>query len=453
MMANDWRAAAGLSGAVALAVFSSLVLAPEALWGIAIVPAMIAAAFLFWGAARGSRIAILVVVFAAVFLVDANFRNRDYADKAVDFQVLIKIGIWLLLTLVAIIHMRRWLAHVVMPSNLPCLMFIAWIVFTATVSPHPAYSAVAALSIFAYVIFSAFLFSSFGRVEIFLVTVMAITVFCIVSIAVYFAVPELGRFVFWLNDQRHVSSRMAGIAGSANNMGRLAAFGLVLIILYASEFRRVHPLLVPACTAVLSVSLVMTNSRSAMAMVLALGAAALLLRWRRLHLLVLVVSAGLLAAALVLPLEDGVLRLISRSGDIDEITSMTGRSSIWSAVPRLIEGREWTGFGYASSVFVLPQHEREVGFLTSHAHNIVLQLLLTTGWIGVALFCLSIVSVGVRAAYLADRTVLILLSFVLLNGITESSAFGTVANVCSLAFAFAVTLPPEWKNDEDDCSY
>jgi hypothetical protein len=59
----------------------------------------------------------------------------------------------------------------------------------------------------------------------------------------------------------------------------------------------------------------------------------------------------------------------------------------------------------------------------------------------------------VRAAYLADRTVLILLSFVLLNGITESSAFGTVANVCSLAFAFAVTLPPEWKNDEDDCSY
>jgi O-antigen ligase len=190
-----------------------------------------------------------------------------------------------------------------------------------------------------------------------------------------------------------------------------------------------------------------------MATVLLLGAATLLLRRRKIHLLVLVMSAGLLAAVVLLPMEDSVLRLLSRSGEIDEITTVTGRSSIWSAVPRLIEGREWTGFGYASSVFVLAQHEREVGFATSHAHNIILQLLLTTGWIGVALFCFSVASVGARAAYLADRTVLILLAFVLLNGITESSAFGTVANVCSIAFAFAVTLPPEWKNDENDRSY
>jgi O-antigen ligase len=453
MMASDLRAMLALSGVVALAVVFSLAIAPEALWGMLAVPAMIAAAFLAWGAARGSRIAILLIVFAAVFLIDANFRNRDFADKAVDFQVLIKIGNWLLLTLVAILHMRRWLAQIVIPSNLPWLMFIIWIVLTAAVSPNPAYSAVAALSVFAYVIFSAFVFSSFERAEIFLVTIVAITLFCIVSIIVYFAVPELGRFIYWLNDQRYVSARMAGIAGSANNMGRLAAFGLVLIILNASACRRFHPLLLPISTAVLSVSLFLTNSRSAMATVLLLGAATLLLRRRKIHLLVLVMSAGLLAAVVLLPMEDSVLRLLSRSGEIDEITTVTGRSSIWSAVPRLIEGREWTGFGYASSVFVLAQHEREVGFATSHAHNIILQLLLTTGWIGVALFCLSVVSVGARAAYLADRTVLILLAFVLLNGITESSAFGTVANVCSIAFAFAVTLPPEWKNDENDRSY
>jgi len=246
---------------------------------------------------------------------------------------------------------------------------------------------------------------------------------------------------------------MAGIAGSANNMGRIAAFGLVLIILYASEFRRLHPLFLPVSTVVLSICLLMSNSRTSIGMVFVLGAAAILLRWRRLYLLIFALSVGMLAAVLILPVEDGVLRLMSRSGDIEEVTSMTGRASIWSAVPRLIEGRSWTGFGYASSVFVLPQHEQEVGFRTSHAHNIILQLLLTTGWIGVGLFCLSIVFVGLRAAYLADRTALILLAYVLLNGITESSAFGTVANICSLAFAFAVTLPPNWKINEDPRSY
>jgi hypothetical protein len=91
---------------------------------------------------------------------------------------------------------------------------------------------------------------------------------------------------------------------------------------------------------------------------------------------------------------------------------------------------------------VLPQHEREVGFLTSHAHNLLLQLLLTTGWVGVSLFSLSVVAVALRAAIRRDRDVLVLLCFVLFNGVTESSGFTTLANICSLAFAIAVTLPP-----------
>jgi hypothetical protein len=48
---------------------------------------------------------------------------------------------------------------------------------------------------------------------------------------------------------------------------------------------------------------------------------------------------------------------------------------------------------------------------------------------------------------------LVLLAYVLLNGLTESSAFGTVANICTLAFAIAVTLPPGWNIYESDRSY
>lgn len=416
---------------------------------ILLLPAIVVGSWFYWGILRGNPTATLLLVFLSVFLVDATFRIRDYADKGVDLQVLIKIALWVTLASVALVQFPRWFANVMTPTGLTWLVFILWLFITALISPVPAYSAVAAFSIAAYLLFSAYLGAQFERSEIFTVMVLALTAVCIVSIIVYFAVPEFGRFVYWHNEQRYVSGRMAGIAGSANNMGRLAALGLMLIALYARDMQRVHRLIVPVCTVILLVSLLMTNSRSSIAMVLVLCGAAVLLHWHRLYLLVLCAAVGCLLAVLVIPAGDEILKMISRSGDIGEVTSMTGRSDIWAAVPKLIEGRIWTGFGYASSIFVIPAHEAEVGFLTSHAHNLMLQLLLTTGWIGVGLFTMSFLLVGLRAAYFADRTILLLLGFVVLNGITESSAFSSVANICTLAYALAVTLPPERSSNSE----
>jgi hypothetical protein len=59
---------------------------------------------------------------------------------------------------------------------------------------------------------------------------------------------------------------------------------------------------------------------------------------------------------------------------------------------------------------------------------------------------------GLRLAYSGDRTGLVMLAYVLLNGITEASAFSTLANICTVAFFIAVTLPPEPRNYENDHS-
>ena len=142
------------------------------------------------------------------------------------------------------------------------------------------------------------------------------------------------------------------------------------------------------------------------------------------------------------------MKMVSRSGSVGEITSFTGRTEIWHAVLQLSAAEPWMGYGYASSVFVLPQHASQVGFATSHAHNLILQLLLTTGVIGVILFVLSVVSLMARAASQRDRTVFAMLLFVLFNGITESSGFTTLANICTIAFAIAVTMPPLQRHQE-----
>lgn len=437
------RNLAFLLGGLTLTVLAGLLIAdPEALLTVLVMPGVFLLALILWSAIRGERFGVLSLVFIALFLIDATFRRREFTDKSLDYQVLMKIGLWVTLATVSLVHFRRWATLLLVPSNIPWIMFLSWLCMTAAVSPAPAYSAMTSFSIYSFALFCAFVFSAYDRVEVFAVMICAIVLFCIVSIIVYFAVPELGHFVYWDNNERYLSARLAGIAGSANNIGRLAAFGLILAGLYARELRRYGRLFVPVSFSIMALALLMTNSRTSMAMVVGILFGIYALNWRRLYLLVLVLSVGLALALFVMPAGEQALTVVSRSGSVEEVSSMTGRTSIWHAVLLLAAERPWAGYGYASSIYVLPENEQLVGFSVGHAHNLILQLLLTTGWTGVVLFALAVCSVGVRAAHSRDWVVLAMLAVVVLNGITEASGFTTLANICSLAFTIAITLPP-----------
>jgi exopolysaccharide production protein ExoQ len=450
MTAADRNAALVLGGATLAVTFGLLLADPSALITILVLPGALLLSLILWSALRGERFGIMALVFLGVFLIDATFRRREFTDKSLDYQVLMKIGLWLTIALVSLIHLRRWASVLMVPSNIPWIMFLSWLCLTAAVSQVPAYSAMTAFSIYSFAMFCAFIFNAYDRVEIFAVMVLSIVVFCIVSIIVYFAVPELGHFVYWDNNERYLSARLAGIAGSANNLGRLAAFGLILVGLYAREFRRYHRHFVPVSAAIMGLALLMTNSRTSMAMVLAILFSIYALNWRRLYLVVLIAALGLFAALAIIPLGEQAFTVISRSGNIEEVSSMTGRTNIWHAVLQLSAERPWAGYGYASSIFVLPEHERLVGFSVGHAHNLILQLLLTTGWTGVILFTAAVLSVGFRAAHARDWVALAMLAVVVLNGITEASGFTTLANICSLAFTIAITLPPQRSDHHED---
>jgi exopolysaccharide production protein ExoQ len=421
---------------------SILIVDPASMPVLIVLPTMTLMAILVWGILRGNRVSTLTHLFVAVFLMQAVFRIRGYQDKDVDFQVILKIAVWATVAGVAMLHARRWLESMLTPFNLPCVLFLLWLFATATVSPNPTYTLVSAFTVFACVIFAAYVFSMFEPPEIFMTIVIAIVAFCFISIIVYFAIPEFGRYTYWVNEEKFVSPRLAGIAGSANNMALIAAFALVVIGLYVREFHRIHWAFAPLAAIICGAALVMTNSRTPLAMVAVILFMTYALTWRRLHIALLLVSVGLVAASILLPVSDQILlKVVSRSGSADELTSLTGRTEIWYTVLKLVEQRPWTGYGYASSVFVLPEHANAIGFSTSHAHNLALQLLLTTGWTGLVLFMLTIAGVAARAVLHGNRVMFAMLAFVLLNGVTESSGFTTLANICTLAFAIAVTLP------------
>lgn len=454
VIGRDTLLLAALAG---LALFAAmLALEPSAAVAVAAMPLVAGGLLLGWGILHGSRPATLLFLFCATFLMQAVFRVRDYQDKDVDFQVLIKIGVWIMVAAIALLHLRRWIGWLRNPVNLPCAFFLLWLFATALVSPNPAYSAASAFTVFACVIFCAYVFATFEPVTVFTTMLLSMMLFCASSIVVYFTLPEFGHYVYWVNEERFVSPRLAGIAGSANNMALLAAFGLVVTGLYARDLHRVSRFIVPASVLVCGGALLMTNSRAPLAMTLFILVATYTFTWRRLYAGLFLASVAILLLALILPFgQETLLKAVSRSGDIGEVTSFTGRTDIWYGVLKLAEARPWMGFGYASSVFVLPLYANEIGFITSHAHNLMLQLLLTTGWIGVILFVLSAAGVILRAIIYKDRIIFSMLAFVLLNGITESSGFTTLANVCTLAFAVAVSLPAESRieDHEDDYSY
>ncbi len=443
-----------LTFAAAATVAVALVFEPSAFWTIAVFPAVAVFCTIVWGVLTGDRLATLLHLFAAAFLMHAVFRIRDYGDKDVDFQVIIKIALWVTVAAVALIHARKWIGLVLQPVNLPWIMFLFWLLATAAISPNPTYTLVSAFTVLASVLFCAYIFSVFDAISVFITILVATVLFCIVSIIVYFAIPEFGHYVYWVNQERFVSPRLSGIAGSANNMALIAAFGLVITGLYPRELHQMNRLLVPMAVVFCGAALLMTNSRTPLAMTVIILFATYMLNWRRLYAALFLASVTLLLVFAVLPFgQEFLLKSVSRSGDVGEVTSMTGRSQIWYAVLKLVELQPLTGYGYASSVFILPQHVNEIGFPTSHAHNLVLQLLLTTGWIGVTLFTLSVIGIIVRASLHRDSTTFCMIAFVLLNGITESSGFTTLANICTLAFAIAVTYPSMEREYAYDLAY
>lgn len=442
----------GLGAAAAAAAVIAAQAPPSV--AIAALPAAACGAALLYLVLRGNRAATLLLLFAAVFLMQAVFRVRAYDDKDIDFQVIIKMALWVAVALVAVAYLRRWAHLLLQPANLPAILFLLWLPLTATVSPSPAYTLAAAFTIVSCVLACAYVFARFSASTVFLTIVASITLFCAISIVVYFVLPEFGHYVYWVNEERFVSPRLAGIAGSANNMALIASFGLILMSLEARTLHRIQPLLLPVAAAICGAALLMTNSRMSLVMTCVIVAMNTLLHWRRLYAAFFIAAAGLLGAVAILPFgQDALLRAISRSGAVGEVTSLTGRTEIWYTVIKLAQLQPWMGYGYGSSVFVLPAHTDDVGFATSHAHNLFLQLLLTTGGIGLLLFVLTMLALGIRAVTYRNRVIVVMLAFVVLNGLTESSGFMTLANICTLAFAIAVTYDPQRSSDENRASY
>lgn len=131
---------------------------------------------------------------------------------------------------------------------------------------------------------------------------------------------------------------------------------------------------------------------------------------------------------------------LSRSGSADEITSGTGRTSIWSVAIYLIFEKPFLGYGFASTLQIFDEQVARVGFKVASAHNMILQILLSVGILGALLFFIALLIKTYTAAMNKNAFIICGILFIMIIGLTEATAIQGTANASTFALLLLFSL-------------
>lgn len=401
---------------------------------------VMACAYGVMAVAAGRAWAAMTLLFVTIFLLDTIFRARAYSDKSIDFQIILKAGSWMALFLFALLHLPRYAGALFRAPHILWLLLFCWFLATTPNSPNPTYSAIAVFSVVTMYLGLMAMLTDYDHEMVLSVLLASCLLVVIASLFAYFAIPSLGRLEEWQGNAQIQGNRLSGITGTPNGIGLISAWCTLVIAIRWASLRRYlgWGVLIFGGLAAL-ITLALSQSRTSMAILAALTGLTFAVRQRSMPYL-LIGGALVASAVLIFAVNDSdlFLRMLSRSGNVLELETGTGRAQIWSLVIKLSQLNFWTGYGYASSVFIIPDYTDYIGHAPPHAHNMLLQLWLTTGMIGVILFSLAFTAQIFRAISNKDSLSLTFLLFIMLDGITEPSAFAGVAHLSTVVLMFAI---------------
>ncbi|MCB1590819.1 MAG: O-antigen ligase family protein [Alphaproteobacteria bacterium] len=389
-----------------------------------------------------------VFVGLNVFFLLATFRHRDYTDTAMDFQILIKLSLWMAGLGLGILFFRRWIGNALRADNILLVVLLVQILLACLYAPHMTYAVACFISLVAVfmILYFASIFLDEG--EILYAVLIAISVICVISIIAYFVTPEFARMGEWIDGQHVPGNRLSGVTGNPNSMGLMAAFALIIATHYRTDFARKNLPVFGICVFLNIVALLMSNSRSSLAAMIVSLSAAYFLKFTPQRILAASVLAACGIAFLLLVDLEAIMALLSRSGDAREITTATGRTYIWETAIQLIEERPFTGWGYTSTKEILPLHAYEIGHPPQSTHNLYLQMLFAMGIPGLTTFLALMFVKFYFSMKFQDFFKITIMIFLLLHGFTESTIFVGMAGSTTIMFGLAYCLEYRKKNLE-----
>lgn len=404
--------------------------------GVAVVPAIG-----LWvvgnAGARGGG-ALAAMAFVVVLLSDWTFRAGS-VDRGLDMQSAVKFLVWASGLALLLWRMPLVVQLVRHGPSAALLAFGVWATFTATYSVSPTYTAAAGVAFLGIWVLATTLAAT-TSVRLGLIAVTgALLAGMAISLVLYVVLPER----VMAPTEAGTLFRLAGIYGSPNTIGRAAALALLTSLMLCYHLPRRQAILLMVVSIGLSAACLYLSGSRASSLALVLGAAVVLLQRRPLLATIFVAATvcGTLILYFMPELRLELAALISRSGRISEVTTFSGRAHIWSFVASKIADAPLIGYGFGSTRETIPEGFFTMwGWTTTSAHNLWLQVWVTTGLIGLMLVVLGQLA-WLREFIMEPNPVRDgLVVFVLVIGIFEAGPMGPSVNLLTMVMAWAMAL-------------
>lgn len=383
------------------------------------------------GVKDGVGLRLLFLYMLPIFAISAQFRFRDYGDKSIDFQTIIRLLAFSCLFLLPLIYRKVWIALAKSRSELLLIILFAFLLCTSPIAPNPGFSAFNAFSMIIGYVYAIMLIEVVGQKGTVKLLVLLGGSICVISLIVLLVNPEFAKMQAWDGFEIADVNRLKGITGSANGMGSIASLTILFTVLFYKDFdRNWRKIGIYAVIASLFCLYLSNNRMSMLATVIALWYYYAIVRGKAAGVVGSLISFSVAAVVLSL-FSNEIFSALSRSGDASEITSGTGRAEIWNVVLELWAASPFIGYGYSSASAILPLDPRLFS-VAAHAHNMYLEILFSGGMIGfilLILFLVSTISVAVRNKQWKFLAILI---FFIVRGLTEATPFSGVASYNSM---------------------
>ena len=319
-----------------------------------------------------------------------------------------------------------------------------WIVImiSTPLSPYPKLAFAHLITFTSVVLFAPTAFAVLGTRLTFKILIGSMIFTLVASWFLYLAMPTYGVMIEITDESGSFVERMGGTS-HPNVIAGTSVLCMVSMIYLAVERKISVPQLIPV-VALCVVTLMMTGTRVAVASLLV----SLFVVYggkffTRKMLPYTAAAACLLIFVVGMSVIQGsggssksFLESFTRSGNIDEISTLTGRAEIWDYCIELISQRPLIGYGPGSPKPILEKQE-----MLLHTHNVILHMAFISGIMGgfcVTMLFLHQLIVSLRRTYPLPA---LLTLVILMNSMTENPIFDYVPGTPTLLFMMATFWP------------
>jgi O-antigen ligase len=381
----------------------------------------------------------LSLLAACILVNDANFRVADAEEVNADWQTALRLGLCALCGLYGAWNLPVALRRLIRFPMAWLLVFLAWGWLTLPTAIAPHYAAAACAALTSMVLFTATLVERTSGESITKTIVTAIVLLAIGCWVAQFTRPELGQPDYLTPGHEPATWRLGGLT-HPNGLGAHCALAIGLLFVGRSMWRWTWQS-VGLLSVFLAVTLLATGSRTSCLMI-AVGLAVLGVRRAP---IVLALAVAVLAAAVFVGEIGGVdwtvwLTALTRDGDVQEISTFTGRTDLWSMAIDHVARSPLVGYGYGCSRYIFLDLAT---FPATHPHNLLLDTMVETGIPGALIELAMFLALLRRARYRPCAFPDVVLLSVAVMGIAEVPIFNPLPEAFTLSWMLALG----WKRD------